>query len=153
MELTLENVKANNFIKPAEYLLDSHHWKPEKTRIGHGFKVGTKITEDVINQIVTLMESNHGLFLDWITNKAVEVVYGKECNSIPLSDKLAEFLLKHLQAEKALSEAEAEFEAALNKAMAICDKHDLSFDICPAYGMGGVYHGSTGEWSPSSQSC
>lgn len=57
------------------------------------------------------------------------------------------------EAKEALKAAVAEFETALARAEQIADAHDLHFYIEPAYGMGGCYEGSEGQWNPSSQSC
>jgi regulator of protease activity HflC (stomatin/prohibitin superfamily) len=67
-------------------------------------------------------------------------------------------------AEK-LAEAVANFEAALEEAKSIAREYDLSFNISPAYGMGGTYDGAAAKnwdesdsydekgWYPSSQGC
>lgn len=56
-------------------------------------------------------------------------------------------------AKAELEEKVNAFHTALAEAEAIANKHNLSFNIYPAYGMGGTYDGEEGEWSPSSQGC
>jgi hypothetical protein len=58
--------------------------------------------------------------------------------------KIAELVL---QAESNISEAEH-----------LAREHELTFDFCPAYGMGGTYNGGNTTWlddgwNPSSMSC
>lgn len=42
--------------------------------------------------------------------------------------------------ELAMAAAEAAISEAINQAKKVADKYDLSFEIAPAYGMGGTYY-------------
>ena len=72
---------------------------------------------------------------------------------VELDEVSAIAILTKLQMQEELDIAVAEFSVALDKATAIADKHNLSFDLDTAYGMGGTYNGTEGVWEPSSQSC
>ena len=54
---------------------------------------------------------------------------------------------------KRMDELDTAIRKAIAEAEAHADKHNLSFDIYPAYGMGGHYDGEEGKWYPSSESC
>lgn len=54
---------------------------------------------------------------------------------------------------KRMAELDKAISNAIAKAEAHADKHNLEFDIYPAYGMGGRYDGEEGKWYPSSESC
>lgn len=41
----------------------------------------------------------------------------------------------------------------VSEAERLADQHELDFNLDIAYGMGGYYDGTEGEWNPSSQSC
>lgn len=54
---------------------------------------------------------------------------------------------------KRMAELDKVISNAIAEAEAHADKHNLEFDIYPAYGMGGRYDGEEGKWYPSSESC
>lgn len=54
---------------------------------------------------------------------------------------------------KRMAELDKAISNAIAEAEAHADKHNLEFDIYPAYGMGGRYDGEEGIWYPSSESC
>lgn len=74
-------------------------------------------------------------------------------DGIKLDEASAKAVLEDLKAREELDLAVAEFNAALDKAESIANKHNLDFDISPAYGMGGTYSGKDREWQSSSNSC
>lgn len=58
-----------------------------------------------------------------------------------------------LDPQKRMDELDEAISKAIAEAEAHAYKHNLSFDIYPAYGMGGYYNGEEGEWHPSSEGC
>jgi hypothetical protein len=62
------------------------------------------------------------------------------------------------EASAALSEAVSLFEVALKVAEEIATEYGLGFYICPAYGAGATFYGTTSNWreqgwQSSTQSC
>lgn len=55
--------------------------------------------------------------------------------------------------EARMAELKSAINDAITEAEDYADKHNLGFNLCPAYGMGGYYDGEEGGWHPSSEGC
>lgn len=64
-----------------------------------------------------------------------------------------ESVLDKQQVVKEISGKIEQAQKLVRECEVLADKHDLSFDWDFAYGMGGYYSGTNGEWNASSESC
>lgn len=129
------------FVDPKTYHENASRW----SKFPKGVELGQEFTEEVRQAYLAAYKENVHYY-----SAGRKYVKGP---IVELDEVSAIAILTKLQMQEELDIAVAEFSVALDKATAIADKHNLSFDLDTAYGMGGTYNGTEGVWEPSSQSC
>lgn len=158
---TREDIAKEWFIPPYSVLVKQRYsWNKAESYIP-GVAPGSDSTDpkiiDLIDAFLKSVDNQEDVMShdDLNGNKRWIENHGQEAydNRLPLSEDLITKLVNDSIAEAELEEKVNAFNTALAEAEAIANKHNLTFNIYPAYGMGGTYDGEEGEWSPSSQSC
>ena len=142
---TIEDVKAEWGMVPTE------NWTKETRSdftiiYSNRLKKGDELTQEKIDQIIADYPNQH-------ERASIVIKKSKATEYVELPDSIAEYLLKQHLLQAEMTQFKNKIEDAIREAEAFADKHELSFNLYPTYGMGGEYNGQTNEWEPSSQNC
>ncbi len=129
------------------YKWRTESWIPEIVELDD------KATPELAARIQEYIDAGNAFDIEGITVDPETLTPGQLAECFNLTEAQHAILVARDEARDTLSKLVDEFESKLAEAESLADKHNLTFNIYPTYGMGGQYNGEAGEWNPSSESC